>query len=48
MNWDLGPLKQKYPNNFTNYMDDVAIGTNNSPEGRKLHEQIIHDFLDIL
>jgi hypothetical protein len=48
MNWDLGPLKQKYPNNFANYMDDVAIGTNDSPEGRRLHEQIIHDFLNIL
>jgi hypothetical protein len=29
-------------------MNDIAIGTNDSPEGRKLHEQIIHDFLDIL
>jgi hypothetical protein len=29
-------------------MDNVAIGTDDSPEGRKLHEQIIHDFLDIL
>jgi hypothetical protein len=48
MNQDLGPLKQKYPDNFANYMDDVAIGTNDSPEGRKLHEQIIYDFLDIL
>jgi hypothetical protein len=48
MNRDLGPLKQKYPNNFANYMDDIAIGTDDSPEGRKLHEQIIHDFLDIL
>jgi hypothetical protein len=48
MNRDLGPLKQKYLDNFANYMDDVAIGTDNSPEGRKLHEQIIYDFLDIL
>jgi hypothetical protein len=48
MNRDLGPLKQKYPDNFANYMDNVAIGTNDSPEGRRLHEQIIHDFLDIL
>jgi hypothetical protein len=29
-------------------MDDVTIGTNDSPEGRKLHKQIIHNFLDIL
>jgi hypothetical protein len=48
MNRDLEPLKQKYPNNFANYMDDIAIGTDDSPEGRKLHEQIIHNFLDIL
>jgi hypothetical protein len=48
MNWDLEPLKQKYPNNFANYMDDVAIGTDNSSEGQELHEQIIHEFLNIL
>jgi hypothetical protein len=48
MNQDLGPLKQKYPDNFTNYMDDVAIGTDDSPEGRKLYKQIIHNFLNIL
>jgi hypothetical protein len=48
MNRDLKPLKQKYPNNFANYMDDVAIGTDNSPEGQELHEQIVHEFLDIL
>jgi hypothetical protein len=29
-------------------MDDVTIGTDDSSEGRKLHEQIIHNFLDIL
>ena len=48
MNRDLEPLKQEYPNNFANYMDDVAIGTDSSPEGQKLHEEIIHKFLDIL
>jgi hypothetical protein len=48
MNQDLKPLKQKYPNNFTNYMDNVAIGTDNSSKGQKLHEQIVHEFLDIL
>jgi hypothetical protein len=47
-NWDLEPLKQKYPNNFANYMDDVTIGTDNSPEGWRLHEQIVHEFLNIL
>jgi hypothetical protein len=48
MNRDLEPLKQKYLDNFANYMDDIAIGTDDSPEGRELHEQIIHNFLDIL
>jgi hypothetical protein len=48
MNRDLAPLKQKYPENFSNYMDDVAIGTDNSPSGKTLHHQIIHEFLEIL
>ena len=48
MNRDLAPLKQKYPNNFANYMDDVAIGTDDSSRGRELHQQIIHEFLNIL
>ena len=48
MNWDLAPLKQKYPNNFSNYMDDVAIGTDNTEQGRRLHQQITHEFLEIL
>ena len=29
-------------------MDNVAIGMNKSPEGIKLHEDIVHKFLDIL
>src|SRR5712672_2932458 len=37
MNRDLAPLKQKYPDNFSNYMDDVAIGTDDSPGGKELH-----------
>ena len=37
MNRDLAPLRQKYPDNFSNYMDDVAIGTSDSLEGRRLH-----------
>ena len=48
MNRDLEPLKQLYPNNFTNYMDDIAIGTDNTPQGQALHEHIVHQFLDIL
>jgi hypothetical protein len=37
MNRDLAPLKQKYPDNFANYMDDVTIGTNDSSKGQELH-----------
>ena len=48
MNQDLRPLKQKYPHNFANYMDDVAIGTDNSPAGQELHEKILKEFLNIL
>ncbi len=48
MNWDLEPLKQKYPRNFVNYMDDIAIGTEDSPKGRILHQKIVHKFLETL
>ena len=48
MNHNLEPLKQLYPNNFANYMDDIAIGTDNTPQGQALHEHIVHQFLDIL
>jgi hypothetical protein len=33
MNRDLKPLKQKYPNNFANYIDNIAIGTEDSHKG---------------
>src|SRR5713226_7479317 len=33
MNRDLAELKQKYPENISNYMDDVAMGTDDSPAG---------------
>ncbi len=48
MNWDLAELKQKYLENVSNYMDDVAIGTDDLPAGIKLHKEIIHCFLAIL
>jgi hypothetical protein len=48
MNRDLKPLKQKYPHNFANYMDDVAIGTEDSLDRRRLHKQIVNKFLTIL
>ena len=48
MNQDLEPLKQKYPYNFTNYMNNVVIGTEDLLDGCKLHEQIVNEFLAIL
>ncbi len=48
MNRDLAELKQKYPENVSNYMDNVAIGTDDSPAGIWLHKEIIHCFLAIL
>ena len=48
MNRDLAPLKQKYPDHFSNYMDNVAIGTNDTPEGKELHQIIVNEFLTIL
>jgi hypothetical protein len=48
MNRDLAPLKQKYLNHFSNYMDNVAIGTDNTEQGKELHRQITHEFLEVL
>ncbi len=48
MNWDLAELKQTYPNHFANYMDNVTIGIKDDAEGRKLHQQIINEFLAVL
>ncbi len=48
INRDLAELKQKYLENVSNYMDDVAIGTDDSPAGIRLHKEIIHCFLAIL
>src|SRR5260221_6379740 len=48
MNLDLAELKQKYPENVSNYMDDVAVGTDNLPAGIQLHKEIVHCFLAIL
>ena len=40
------PLKNKYPRNFKNYMDDVLIGTRATQA--KLLEQITHKFLEVM
>jgi hypothetical protein len=46
MHRDFCPLLQKYPENLGNYMDDWWIATANDKEGRKLHKQMVHEFLD--
>jgi hypothetical protein len=48
MNQDLWKLKQKYPKYFANFMDNVCIATDDTPEGYALHRKIIHKFLDTL
>jgi Reverse transcriptase (RNA-dependent DNA polymerase) len=48
MHRDFRLLLQKYPENIGNYMDDWWIATANDKEGRKLHTQIIHEFLDLM
>ena len=41
----LRPLKLKYPYMIFVYMDDILIATPNDPA---LHQQIVHDVLDLL
>ena len=48
MNHDLRSLKQKYPDNFANFMDDVCVATDDSEAGRTLHQKIVHEFLECL
>src|SRR5258707_12065769 len=48
MNQDLAELKQTYPDHFANYMDNVAIGMKDDIKGRKLHQQIVNEFLAVL
>jgi Reverse transcriptase (RNA-dependent DNA polymerase) len=48
MHRDFCALLQKYPENVGNYMDDWWIVTAGDKEGRRLHTQIIHEFLDLM
>jgi hypothetical protein len=48
MKRDLRTLKQKYPDYFANFMDDVCVATNNSETGHALHRKIVHKFLECL
>src|SRR5260221_12185710 len=42
------PLFLKYPENIVNLMDDFAIATHDTTEGRLLHREIVHFFLDLM
>ena len=46
MHRDFRSLLQKYPENLGNYMDDWWVATANDEEGKRLHKQIVHEFLD--
>src|ERR1700730_14106234 len=46
MHRDFAELLQHYPDNLGNYMDDWWICTTDDKAGRKLHEEIVHAFLD--
>ena len=47
MDWDFRPIKQKYPENFAHYMDDMVIGTGDSPEEIEKYRRIVCKVLDL-
>jgi hypothetical protein len=47
MDCDLRPIKDKYPDNFPNILDDGLIATRSTPSERALHTAIIHELLDL-
>ena len=44
---DLRPVLLKYPESIANLMDDWAIGTPDTPEGLRLHREIVHFILKL-
>jgi hypothetical protein len=48
MNRNLCMLKQRYPDYFANFMDDICIAMDNSEAGRMLYHKIVHEFLECL
>jgi hypothetical protein len=48
MHRDFRSLLQKYPENLGNYMDDWWIAMSSDEQGTKLHQRIIHKFLDLM
>ena len=48
MQRDLKPLLQKYPQQFGNYLDDIWIITEDTPEEEELHRKITEELFKIL
>lgn len=48
MNQDLWPIKDKYTNNFVNYLDDCIVATGSLLTEQQLHREIVHLLLDLL
>jgi hypothetical protein len=48
MNCNLQSLKQKYPDNFANFMNGVCVATDDSEAGQMLYRKIVHKFLECL
>jgi len=46
-NRDFRTIKQKYPNDFAHFMDDMCIGTGDTPEELAKHQQIVHELLEL-
>jgi hypothetical protein len=46
-NQDFRAIKQNYPNKFTHFMDDMCVGTGDSPEELAKHRQIVHKLLEL-
>ena len=47
MDRNFRPIKQKYPENFAHYMDDMVIGTGDSPDELEKHRKIVCEVLDL-
>src|SRR6266850_6700507 len=46
-NRDFQAIKQKYPNDFAHFMDDMCIGMGDTPEELAKHQQIVHELLKL-
>jgi hypothetical protein len=46
-NRDFRAIKQSYPNEFAHFMDDMCVGTGDSPKELAKHRKIVHELLDL-